>query len=217
MANEFGKNFTFDIALFAKVWQRLPFPVLLERQLRQNTGGGSYAQAPPPQGVPKFMPVKLDGVNLNIPPLVTIAGQKNIVKTAVAGRDFTVKEIISANDWVVNIKGFATNAEVYKWGNEDFTLEMKAKKFPEQNLIELINLYRKNASVKFDFPFSGYFGFDRIVIESISFPDFEGLEDCFPFEIQAISDIPLEVSLKSKDILGIRNTDLNTLQNNNAT
>jgi hypothetical protein len=159
-----------------------------------------------------FENIKLEGVNLVIPPLITISGQKQVIKTPVAGRNYSVKEIISCQDWQLNIKGFAINAEVIEWSNEDFLVKIRKKEFPEQNLLELINLYKKNRSVKIESTITSLFGFDRIVIESLNFPEFEGLEDCFPFEINAISDIPLEVSLKNKDLL---NTIVQNNNNNN--
>jgi hypothetical protein len=173
-----------DLSLLAKsVWRNLPFPdAKLATQLRS---GSEYA-APPVQalGVPMWFKLTLGGVELTNEQLITVTGAKTIVKTQVAGGDFTVKEIIGLDDYKVNIKGVCVR-EGNRFGG---TNSLVAPDYPEEQLRDLVALYRRNEALDVRCQLLSYFNITRLVMEDISFPAMPGSQGFVAYEINAVSD-----------------------------
>ena len=77
---------------------------------------------------------------------------KNIVATAIAGRDGTVKELISAKDHEIEVT---------------FTLINSEDEYPAEALRLLSDLARENSAVYVDSAFLRLFDIDRVVVEKL--------------------------------------------------
>lgn len=167
----------------------LPYPEAILRIFTQNTPVQNTNREV--LGTPFPIDTEIDGVRLPIPPIVTITGQKTVVKTAVAGRDFTVKEIISLEDYRVNIKGFCINTEVIVSGG----LRLNSAEYPFEWLESLRAIYEKNEAVKVYNELLSRYNIEQVVIESFRVITPEGSENYFAYELDCISDRNVELEL----------------------
>lgn len=117
--------------------------------------------------------------------LLSVSQAKNIVTTAVNGRIGTIKEYISLNDYVINVRGALTG--------DGPTV------YPKRDVERLIKIL--NAPVAIDL-FSGFlnrFGISRAVINSFEVPEREGFRNWQGFTISMISDEPVELTIKREE------------------
>jgi hypothetical protein len=156
-------------------------------------------------GTPLFFPMTIDGVLLPNAPLITVSGIKNVIKTPVASRDFTVKEIVSLDDYKINIKGIATNYDPIN-GVAKNTSSTVYEEFPEDWFVLLNNLYKRKQSEKTPDTISlpvqcdylRMLGIHYLVIESIDFPPMAGVQSALAYEMKAVSDENIELVLADK-------------------
>jgi hypothetical protein len=156
-------------------------------------------------GTPLFFPMKIDGVQLPNAPLITVSAMKHVVKTPVAGRDFTVKEIVSLDDYKINLKGIATNYDAIN-GVAKNKEGLVYEDYPEDWLILLNNLYRRKRSEKANDTISlpvecellRMLGIHYVVIEKISFPAMAGVQSALAYEMELVSDEHIELQLSEK-------------------
>lgn len=113
--------------------------------------------------------------------LFTVEMPKNIVKTAIQGRNGTVKEYISNGDYMVNIKGAIVSP---------FPLV-----FPREDVDLLIRYCQLNTQIPVISFFLDLFGITSVVIERYVISEKLGSRNEVPFEIDAVSDRPLEFQL----------------------
>lgn len=120
-----------------------------------------------------------------LPPttLISVSRAKRIIKTEVAGRDGTVKELISQDDWKVQIKGFVIN--------EDHPYE-----YPEDEVAKIKELSDVPVSITIINDLCRYMGIHKVVLESIDLPAIEGFPGVQPFQIECSSDEPFELVQK---------------------
>lgn len=162
----------------------LPFPAKLEPEQ-----GSKTPDFRPPSasdlGTPRFFAMQLDEVLLPNEPLITVSSSKNIVKTVVAGGDFTVKEIIGADDWKIKIQGYAVRE-----GNrgQGVASSLVPEDYPEEWLRKLVRLYRRNQALEVKCQLLTYFNITALVLEDIEFPAVAGATDYFAYQITACSD-----------------------------
>ena len=78
--------------------------------------------------------------------------RKTIVSTAIAGRDGTVKELISAHDYDIEITFSLINSE---------------DEYPAEALRLLSDLARENSTVYIDSAFLRLFDIDRVVVKEM--------------------------------------------------
>lgn len=204
--------------LFRSVWRNLPYP--LAKTYSKN--GQKIDSLPEIQynypkntlGVPLFFPLsfiddKGDGSVLQLPdaPLVQIEAHKTVVKTAVAGRDFTVKEIISADDYTITIRGikvigetqqaFTTFGEIQKNAlPTEYQADYIDEVFPGDFMQELNKWFLKHRDLRIDCELTSLLGIQRVVIEDLKFPLLEGYVNILPYEIKCVSDTDWELQLK---------------------
>lgn len=152
------------------------------------------------QGAPMFFSVylkhaKLPGGFVRLPnePLITVSGTKTVVKTAVAGTDGSFKEIISCDDYQINIKGLATIENPSTSPSSSGSIQ--DAQFPSKALKAIINLYEINDAIEVVCPLLAYFNISHLVIENVNWPGVEGAFQFFPYEISAISDRPFTLEL----------------------
>ena len=137
-------------------------------------------------GVPVVLPLVINGIKLKTEPIITVTGANYIVKTKVAGLDGTVKERISADDYIISIQGILINQD-----SEDL---------PESEMKQIIKLCKFKESLPVTNRLLQMFGIDNIAIERYSFPAVPGQQAMQAYKIDAISDNPVELELR-EDLL----------------
>lgn len=125
-------------------------------------------------GRPVPMPVALNSYTLPNA-VIEIAGKKSIQETPLAGNKErgTVKELISVNDYKVNIKGIIVNQE--------------SDNFPGGDVSTLYELHELSEPVTIECPVTDLFFINQVVIKKIRLPEINGTH-AQAYEIEAISD-----------------------------
>ncbi|MBS1641543.1 MAG: hypothetical protein JSR11_03610 [Bacteroidetes bacterium] len=109
--------------------------------------------------------------------LLDVSQTKNIVKTAIQGRDGTVKEYISDGDYMVTIRGAFSST---------FKLT-----YPKELVANLIKLCKEKTALDVTSEYLLMFGIHQLVIDSYKFSQEEGKQNIQKFELQCSSDVPL--------------------------
>jgi hypothetical protein len=150
-------------------------------QLGSKYGSSLYRKADV-TGRYYFMPVTLGGLELGYP-IIRIQGRKNIVETQMTERKGSAIEIISQDNWKIYIRGFM-------FGHD--------RKFPEEQIYELKELYERNESLELRSVLTDLFLVekDSVVIADINFPEVKGIEHVKPYEINLISDSIFELEIQ---------------------
>lgn len=115
--------------------------------------------------------------------LLEVNQERLIQKTSIQGRNGTVKEYISDGDYMISIRG----AMVSPYSNH----------FPFSDITDLVRFCKIQDSIAIASKFLGYFGINSIVIEKYRIAEKMGSRNEVPFEIQAVSDYPIEFLLKT--------------------
>lgn len=110
--------------------------------------------------------------------LIDVAQTKNIVTTAITGRDGTIKEYISDGDYVINLKGALTTQ-----GNA----------YPLVDVRDLLGILRKKETLSIVSEYLRIFDIYNVVVTDYKFSQVEGFQNTQFFEINMISDIPYEL------------------------
>lgn len=104
---------------------------------------------------------------------------RNIVKTPVAGRNGTVKEYMSDDDYQIKITGSLVNP---------------VATLPPEQLIRALHQYCKaQTEIKVNSSILAYLDIFTIVIERPKFIQRAGYRNVFDFELQCVSDTPFEI------------------------
>jgi hypothetical protein len=115
--------------------------------------------------------------------IVTYSRDANITKTEVLGSTGTVKELYGKGDWNITIRGIAFSN---RNGSGLPAQEQINRLIKWDNLCDSIpvvgNIFREK-------------GINNIVIETMSIQPVVGRRDAIPFQIEAISDEPVELYL----------------------
>ena len=135
-------------------------------------------------GTPLFMPTKLGDLWLPNEPMITISGHNSIVKTYLTGIKGSVKESINTGDYSVRIQAIIVNEE-----SDDL---------PDDIIRQIRTMCEKRESVEIDNRLLTLFDIHQVAIEDFNFPGIEGYQNCQAYELQCISDWPLELVLKDK-------------------
>ena len=109
--------------------------------------------------------------------VIKISGKKTIVKTAMAERRGTVKELYSTDDYSISLKGFF--------------IDDKNRTWPEADLKAFRRLFELQSAIVLQNALTNVFlaGEQRVVIESFDLPEVEGgRKHIRPFNIQLESD-----------------------------
>lgn len=115
--------------------------------------------------------------------LFTVNMHRNIVKTAVQGRDGTIKEYISNGDYEININGLIVSEQPLKFPKTDV-----------QKLRAFLTLPRQIAVAS---SFLQLFSVNSIVVEDFNISEKMGSRNEVLFSIFAISDVAKEVDLSN--------------------
>lgn len=161
------------------------YPVQVGKDVGNMTGEGWDAAPKSWMGLPVFadvrfpMPGNRPDINLQTV-LVEVSQRKQIVTTAVQGRNGTVKEYIADGDYEVRIRGaIVTGAG--------------ADNYPYQDVRDLHELLSRSEAVEVVADYLRLFNIYSLVVTGYSFPQTEGLQNTQLFEIEAVSDLPEEL------------------------
>ena len=115
--------------------------------------------------------------------VVELTRQKRIAKTDVQGRDTSVKELISNGDWMIKIRGLVIN-------------EANPYEYPEDEMKVMHRFCEAKTSIPVTCKLLQWFEINELVVENYSFPRMEGYPGVQPFELDCLSDEPLELIVK---------------------
>lgn len=122
-------------------------------------------------------PVNYDGVKLtNV--LVTITQTKNIVTTAINGRNGTVKEYVSDGDYVIQLTGSVVSPD---------------NVYPTAAVRALRELMSVPAALEFSCPFLEQFDITNVVVTDFDFSETAGTRNMQAFTISLLSDEIIEL------------------------
>lgn len=143
-------------------------------------------------GVRLFMPIKLDGVQLQNEPLVELRGKNMIKRTELTGehregvtnKRGTVKELINIDDYKITIRGIVINNE-----GEDY---------PEAEMRQIRKIVEARRSVSIECQLTNIFNITLMAIEDHHYPAVPGLQHAQGYEIVGYSDEDFESELLSQ-------------------
>jgi hypothetical protein len=124
-----------------------------------------------------FLPIKLNDYLLPFA-LISVTPKKTIVETPMPQRGGSVNEIITIDDYVFDIKGM---------------LVSKDNSFPEQQMMEMHEIFKINASITLrsvvsDIFLSGLFE-HKVIVLDMKWTAVAGVENAKPFELRLKSDM----------------------------
>jgi hypothetical protein len=125
--------------------------------------------------------VIIDGSFVFETALLTVNQTKNIVKTAIAGQDGTVKEFMSEGDFVINLKGVIAGDTANQ--RPDFI-----------TLDKLVQYLKAPLALPVSCNFLNEWNINSVVIESYSLSQREGTRNIIDIDINMLSDSPIELS-----------------------
>lgn len=148
-----------------------------EASARTSSALGSTLRKKDALGRWFFMPIELGSVEMPNA-IISIKGKKTIVETAMVGRKGTVKELISLDDFEIEIAGVALEDD-----------------FPDQTIAQLNDLYNINESISLKCALTDIFldEEDKVVIKSIDFPSMQGYEFTQAYKISLVTDRSFEL------------------------
>lgn len=122
--------------------------------------------------------ITFDGIEID-QVLLTVSMSKNVVTTAVVGRNGTVKEYIADGDYQVTIQGALASGQ--------------ADVYPVTEFANLNEILKAPVSIKVESEFLAQFDIQELVVTGYEFPQVPGFRDLQYFSISAISDEPIEL------------------------
>jgi hypothetical protein len=142
-----------------------------------------------------WLPVKFFGLDANVfengelflpYSVISISLKKTIIKTAMAERRGTVKELYNIEDYQITLKGFVIDEDKRLW--------------PEKEITYLKNISEEQIAVSMDNALTNIFLKDsqqRVVIEDLVIPEVEGgRKHIRPFSMKIESDSVFTLELK---------------------
>ncbi len=135
-------------------------------------------------GIYYFMPVSFEheGTTWEFnDAVVSVTAKKNIVETQLIGRQGSVKELINIDDYEIK-----------------FVATLSDDDYPEQEVMDLVKLFKINESVKMICAITDYFleDEDKVVIKALDFPAVEGVEDMQIVTMTLVGDKNFELEIK---------------------
>lgn len=116
---------------------------------------------------------------------ITVQQQKNIIKTAIAGMNGTVKEYISDGDYQITLKGRISSNKPDVFPQEE--VEKLGSFLRHSDILPVASEYLRTV-----------FGIFNIVIDSYTFERKEGESSTQEYEIKCLSHQPIELILIDK-------------------
>jgi hypothetical protein len=136
-----------------------------------------------------FMPIRFDEVLLDVSLI------KNIVNTPIPGRNGTIKQYISDNDYSIYITGSISG----KWNGSRWS--KNGVYYPEQEMQNLINICKAGYMIPVTSNFlNNIYGIDNIAIADYRMSQVEGGRYSQAFEINALSDSDIILEFTEEDV-----------------
>jgi hypothetical protein len=143
-------------------------------------------------GARLFMPIKLNGIQLQNEPLVELRGKKIIKKTNLTGehrqgvtnKRGSVKELINIGDYKITIRGIVINED--------------SERYPETEMRVIRKIIEERKSVEIQCLLTTIFNISLIAIEDSNFPVVPGMQHAQAYEIIGYSDEDFETELISQ-------------------
>lgn len=150
----------------------IEIPTAQGRKETSKKGGMYYATDA--LGREFFMPVKIESVLVPFA-VVSVTSKKTIVSTPMPERGGSVKELISIDDYAINIKGIVLNP-----GSD----------FPEDQIQEMHDLFKENRALLLECVLTDIFleADQKVVVRECRWPSVAGVEHARPFELELESD-----------------------------
>lgn len=175
-------NFTIDKQTLEVNKVSFDIPAAGERKMLSDKGQQFYAEDA--LGREFFLPVWIDDYLIPFA-VIGINCRKTIVSTPLPERGGSVSELISIDDYVINIKGMCVSE-----GDE----------YPESDIQQLFDKFKKPQSLKIRSVLTDIFldGNEehRCIIRELKFPPMAGIEHVKPFELDLTSDMIFDLTLK---------------------
>lgn len=129
----------------------------------------------------EFMPVTLGGVEL-WNPIIRITARKTVVETPMVEQEGSVKEIISLDDYIINIRGIIKTADG-TWPNDE--------------IAALAELWKRKEAIPIFNAKTAHFlnGNENVVITNLTIPESPGKTESEAYEIECVSDIAFSLEL----------------------
>ena len=155
-------------------------------------------------GTPIFDPFKFQGgqfieFGLTGPPqpfdeliipsaIIEVSQSKNIITTAIQGRNGTVKEFVSDGDFSITLTGVIVGK------NEGGKVKGIGNVYPFDDVQKLITICKIPAPISVTSSFlDKIFSISQVVITDYSIPQKEASRNMQPFQISMLSDVPIEL------------------------
>ena len=156
-------------------------PASLPKKQASNLGQEYYKEDL--SGREFFLPVTLNDYVLPFA-VMGMTWKKTFVSTSMPERGGSVKELISIDDYEFNVKGILLNDD---------------NSFPEQQIIDIHNIFLINASIIIrsvlsDIVLKGN-AEQKVIVKDIKWPAVVGVEHAKPFELVLESDMILDLEL----------------------
>lgn len=155
--------------------------MLLQRQEALEMDASEPSQM---LGTPVYDALELEGQTgrMKLETAVLVCSQsRNIVTTALQGRDGTVKEYISDGDYQISVDALLLGQNGYR--------------FPESEVRTLVSLLKEKASLKVYSQFLQFFGVQDVVVEGYNVGQVRGSRSTVPIQMNLLSDRPIELRL----------------------
>jgi hypothetical protein len=139
-------------------------------------------------GVPVFSDIILDpkGDNVTIVrSTIEVTRQNTIVATPLQGRNGTVKEYISAQDWVITVRG-----SIQTQDNEIY---------PVSDIRKLVKLLGNADKIEVNSEYLALFDIHTIVLESDNYPQGEAQQNVQNFELRFLSDEDISLIMQDNN------------------
>lgn len=124
--------------------------------------------------------------------IISVNQEKNIVVTALQGRNGTIKEYISDGDYQISINAAVTN---YKEKGDDYEASLE---YPEDKVRQFVELLQMPETLDVQSDFLEVFGIKSAVVTGFSLEQ-ETHSNRQAFQIQMLSDLPYEIRLKEDE------------------
>jgi hypothetical protein len=133
--------------------------------------------------------VEFEGIRLDTV-LFDVSIDKNIVRTAINGRNGTVKQFISMGDYAINVQGVIIGKT--QANNASFDVEQTGT-VPEEEIRKLNQIINCPQEIEVISEFLEFFEISTVVVEGGGFSQREGFRDSVYFSFGMLSDTPIEL------------------------
>lgn len=114
--------------------------------------------------------------------LCDVVAKKQVITTKIQGSNGSVKEYISQDDYEITIRGAL--------------VDESGQRYPEEQVLQLVEYTETQESIKIYSRFlNDVFNIQYITVLSVSWPQVEGTQNVQLFEIKALSDDPIELTI----------------------